>query len=265
MTPANLFFGWKPHTAQSRKLICRATPAAGIFDNVTPGKSSDLTWQTKVLDQGPLGSCTAQAVAQGIWNAQARTGGMQLLPSRLFLYYLARARAGEQSIDAGSQVSTVFDVAADAGVPAENFWGYDVAQFAEMPDTMAFQKAYDAQGVIGVDYIEFGDVADPVDLIRRANSAGYTVQFGSDVTTDYADQEPTEIIHLNPKAAVVGGHAQTVCGYDDDREYVLVMGSWGDYSDPVCPPGVTRWGYDFVRAKFSDLCVALKAPRMVLP
>jgi hypothetical protein len=262
-----LHTGWKPHTEASRSRIFKANRSAtGVFDEVTPAPSSDLTAQNCLLDQLVLGSCTGQAVSQGLFNAQVRAGvphDRVILPSRLFAYYAGRAKAGEEAIDAGSQVSTVLDAVAALGIPAERFWPYDVVRFATMPDTEAFRQAHAARMSLGVDYVEFGDVSDPVTLIRKALTAGYTVQFGSQITSDYADGPPAEVIRERDQSSL-GGHAQSVCGHDDDGEFFVVVGSWGDWRDPnlAClnPAGCTRWGYDYADRHFRDLCCVLKAP-----
>lgn len=262
-----IFTGWKPHTVETRALILRADrSASGVFDGVSPAPSSDLTWQNCLLDQLDLGSCTAQAVARGLLDAQVRAGvplDQAILISRLLAYYVGRARAGEEAVDAGSQVSTVLDALAAVGAPAERYWPYDVSRFADMPDTEAFRQAHAARVTLGVEYVEFGDVPDPVTLIRKALTAGYTVQFGSPVTSDYASGPPTAVIR-DRRLPSVGGHAQSVCGHDDDEQSLTVVGSWGDYRDPnlVCkePAGCTRWGYDYATAYFQDLCCVLRAP-----
>jgi len=262
-----LHTGWKPHTDETRGRIFKANRAASsIFDDVEPAPSSDLTAQNCLLDQLTIGSCTAQADAQGLFNAQVRAGvpaDQAILASRLFAYYAGRAKAGEEAIDAGSQVSTVLDACATLGVPAEKFWPYDVTRFATMPGTEVFRQANSAKMTLGVDYVEFGDVSDPVTLIRKALTAGYTVQFGSQVTADYVDAPPENVIRERGLSSL-GGHAQSACGHRDDEEFLIVSGSWGDYRDPnlTCanPAGCTRWGYDYVDRHFRDLCCVLKAP-----
>jgi hypothetical protein len=259
--------GWKPHTDQTRRRIFKAVRSAtGVFDGVSPAPSSDLTLQNCLLDQLRLGSCTGQSASQGLFNAQVRAGvplDQAILVSRLFAYYVGRAKAGEEAVDVGSQVSTVLDALAATGAPAERFWPYDVGKFAVMPDTEAFRQANAGRMTLGVEYVEFGDVPDPVDLIRRALTAGYTVQFGSQVTSDYAGGPPSSVIRARGLPSV-GGHAQSVCGHSDEGEFLVVVGSWGDWRDPnlKCrePAGCTRWGYDYADAYFQDLCCVLKAP-----
>jgi hypothetical protein len=259
--------GWRPHTDQSRGRIFKSVKSAtSMFDDVTPAPSSDLTWQNCLLDQLNLGSCTGQDVAQGLFNAQVRAGvpvDQAIVVSRLFAYYGGRAKAGEEAVDVGSQVSTVFDAVAAMGAPAEHFWPYDVSKFATMPGTEVFRQANAARMTLGVEYVEFGDVSDPVTLIRKALTAGYTIQFGSQITSDYADGPPTEIIRDRGLPSV-GGHAQSACGHRDDEEFLIVSGSWDDYRDPnlAClnPAGCTRWSYDFATKYFKDLCCVLKAP-----
>jgi hypothetical protein len=259
--------GWKPHTHHTSGLIFKANRSAtGIFDGVSPAPSSDLTLQNCLLDQLRIGSCTAQAAAQALFNAQVRAGiplDQAILISRLFAYYVGRAKAGEEATDSGSQVSTVLDAIAATGAPAERSWPYDVDKFAVMPDTEAFRQANAARMKLDLDYVEFGDVSDPVSLIRRALTAGYTVQFGSQVTGDYTGGPPSSVIRSRGLSST-GGHAQSVCGHSDAGEYLVVVGSWGDYRDPnlTCrnPAGCTRWGYDYAAAYFQDLCCVLRAP-----
>lgn len=259
--------GWKPHTHESRANIFKADRSAvGFFDDVEPAPSSDLTWQNTLLDQLELGSCTSQSASQGLFNAQVRDGvppDQAILASRLYGYYAGRAKVGEEATDSGSQVSTVLDALAAAGAPAERFWAYDVSKFAVMPDTESFRQAHAARMVLGVHYVEFGDVADPVLLIRRALTAGYTIQFGSQITADYSDRPPEEVIRergLPP----TGGHAQSICLHSDAGEFFGVEGSWGDWRDRnlfcLNPAGCTRWGYDYAAKHFRDLCCVLKAP-----
>lgn len=254
--------GWKPHTASTRKALKCAKPMDIKGAGSRPRKWS-LYYLCCLLDQLALGSCTAQAVCQVIRMACVSAGITDpVLISRLWAYYYARMRAGEQAIDAGSQVGTVFDVLADGGCAPEWAWEYDITRFAEAPDTMAARLAYDSIGSVGVDYSEITSYGNTMlDDIRLAVSTGHGVAFGSVVTTDYADG-PTGIIHVNPKATKVGGHAQTIIGYDDDLEYVEVMGSWGDFGEPGQQPGVARFGYDYVRAEFSDLWIVNKAPKI---
>jgi len=264
VTPANRFFGWKPHTAESRLRIKLASaPPVKRAVGSRPRRFS-LYYLCVLLDQLALGSCTAQAAAQVIRMACAAAGITDpVLIARLWAYYLARARFGEESIDAGSQVGTVFDVLADGGCAPEWAWGYDITRFDQMPDTKAFQLAYDSRGTIGLEYSEVTGVSDElIDNICDALLSVRGVAFGSAVNTDYTDG-PKEIIHVNPRATVVGGHAQTIIGYDDDAEYVEVLGSWGDFGEPGQEPGVSRFGYDYVKAEFSDLWIVNKAPNIL--
>lgn len=264
MNPGLVHLGWKPHTAESRARIRFASqPPVKRAVGARPRKFS-LRYLCTLLDQLALGSCTAQAAAQVIRMACAAAGiSDPVLISRLAAYYLARVRAGEQAIDAGSQVGTVFDVLADGGCAPEWSWAYDITRFDQMPDTNAFRLAYDFRGTVGVEYSEVpGEGTDAViDNICDALLSARGVAFGSIVTADYTDG-PTGIIHVNPKATIVGGHAQTIIGYNDDQEYVEVLGSWGNFGEPGQEPGVSRFGYDYVKAEFSDLWVVNKAPNI---
>ena len=163
-----LQFGWKPHTTETRKAMKFAKPMALHRAGSLPRKWS-LYHLCILLDQLALGSCTAQASAQVIRMACVAAGITDpVLISRLCAYYLARVRAGEATIDSGSQVGTVFDVLADGGCFPEWAWGYDITRFAEMPDTMAIQAGYDSRGTIGLDYAEITSYGNTMlDDIRK--------------------------------------------------------------------------------------------------
>ena len=257
-----LSMGWKPHTEASRLALKNARPAPAKRTTRRPRKFS-LYHLCVILDQLALGSCTAQAAAQVIRMACAAAGVADpVLISRLLAYFMARVRAGEQEIDAGSQVGTVFDVLADGGCWPEWAWKYDITRFATMPDTMAINLGYDSRGTIGLDYSEVTGYGDElIENILDTVADIHGIAFGSEVNTDYADG-PTGIIHVNPTATVVGGHAQTIIGYDEDQEYVEVLGSWDTFGEPGQLPGVARFGFDYVKAKFSDLWIVNRAPNI---
>lgn len=256
--------GWKPHTEQTRQAMKWARPAQIKLAGARPRRFS-LYHLCILLDQLALGSCTAQAAAQVIRMACVAAGITNpVIIARLWAYYLARVRAGEERFDAGSQVGTIFDVLAQGGCSPEWAWPYEITRFAEMPDTRAFQMAHDSRGAIGLDYSEItGYGGQLIENILNAVASGHGVAFGSRVTTDYADG-PTGIIHVNPRATVVGGHAQAIIGYDEDDEFVEVLGSWGDFGEPGQMPGVARFGFDYVQAEFRDLWIVNKAPNILV-
>jgi hypothetical protein len=258
-----LQFGWKPHTSESRKAMKFAKPMTVPKRATRRPRKFSLYYLCVLLDQLALGSCTAQAAAQVIRMACVAAGITDpVLISRLCAYYLARVRAGEQGIDAGSQVGTIFDVLADGGCFPEWAWAYDITRFAEMPDTRALQMGHDSRATIGLDYSEVtGRGDDLIENVLDTVADIHGVAFGSMVNTDYADG-PTGIIHVNPKATVVGGHAQTIIGYDEDEEYVEVIGSWEMFGESGQVPGVARFGFDYVKAEFSDLWIVNKVPNI---
>lgn len=257
-----LSMGWKPHTEKTRAALKFAKPAPSKKSVYRPRKFSLRRFCT-VLDQGALGSCAAQAAAQAIRMACAMSGIKDpVLISRLLAYGMARVRAGEFDLDAGTQVGTVFDVLADGACAPEWAWPHDITRFATMPDTSAFRFGFDAKAKIGIDYAEVTGSGDQlIENILDTVFADHGIAYGSMVNTDYADG-PKGIIHCNPKATVVGGHAQDIVGYDEDQEYVEVMGSWDKFGEPGQEPGISRFGFDYVKAEFSDLWIVNKAPNI---
>lgn len=188
---------------------------------------------TSILNQGGLGSCTTNATAQAVRASLVRQGvkGAEL-PSRLFLYYLARAYDHDTYNDDGTFLRHVCQAAVKFGLPRESFWPYtdvsvgDDAPFRRMPPFNAFSKAFDQH--TGASYHRIDTTgAARLDDIRRAIAAGYCVVFGTLVSTDFASGRlGSGPIPLPTNKPIAGGHALTIAEYDETS--FGIVNSWGD-------------------------------------
>ena len=194
---------------------------------------------SEILNQGGLGSCTANSVAQGIHAAGIRLGFAKLpYPSRLFLYYFARAILGTTQIDSGAHVRCIFDVLRKLGFCPESAWSYDDGpqKFKILPDAGATRLAYDQLGGLGYYRIDSTGLQLAQDL-RTAVAAGYTVSFGTLVSNKFAEFKPDSAPLDTPTSneTILGGHALLVAGYDQIDDFFWVVNSWGpDY-------GINGW------------------------
>lgn len=199
---------------------------------------------TRTIDQGGLGSCTANAVAQAI-----RADQLQQVPnpddevpfmSRLFGYYFARACDHNTGVDTGAQIRNVFRSINTFGFPPEWVWPYDDssapnALFAKMPSADAMRMAFDQrltaekfnrQTVIYRRIMTTGEQRK--EEVKRAIAANKLVVFGTDVSEEFCNDATAN--HGNPieppiGKAIAGGHAMVWGGYDEDGPYTL--NSWG--------------------------------------
>jgi C1A family cysteine protease len=189
-----------------------------------------------ILDQGGLGSCTANATAQGLRAAMIRLGfASSLLASRLFLYYFARAMIGTTQEDSGANIRNIFDVIRKLGFCPETGWPYsdDLVTFKILPDAGATRLAYDQLGGLGYFRID-STGAERVADVRAAIAAEYTVVFGTQVSNKYAEYKPgaPALEPPGPGETILGGHALLAGGYDLAADDFDIVGSWSkDYGD----------------------------------
>lgn len=130
--------GWKPSLPDPRDDF--AIPADALLDDF-PDEFSLRAELPAVLDQGGLGSCTANALA-GIMQYH----NMQMdtdfgVPSRLFIYYMERLREGTVQEDSGAFGRDGFAALRKVGAPPESLFPYEISRFREKPSNSAYEAA----------------------------------------------------------------------------------------------------------------------------
>jgi C1A family cysteine protease len=177
-----------------------------------------------VLDQGELGSCTANAIANAHRFDQMKQGSAgHFLPSRLFIYYNERAIEGTVKEDAGAQIRDGIKTLAKQGACPEARWPYDIAKFAKRPPAPAYREAEKHQA------IRYQRLTPTLRQLKGCLAEGYPFVFGFSV---YESFESAAVARTG-KAPLpakdersIGGHAVLATGYDDRRQRFIVMNSW---------------------------------------
>jgi C1A family cysteine protease len=186
-----------------------------------------------ILDQGQLGSCTANAIASAhLFNQMKQPGGHDELGSRLALYYGERALEGTISEDAGAQIRDGIKVLAKEGIPPERVWPYDVDNFTMAPPAEVVAEAIKHKAIR---YSRIpGEKVDQVSTlgIKEALADGEVVVIGIEVYDSF-EAETTIQTGLVPvpdmtKEQCLGGHAIILVGYDDTKGTFILQNSWGD-------------------------------------
>lgn len=177
------------------------------------------TIETPVVDQLGLGSCTGNSSGVGICTEISRKlklppGQFTELPSRLFLYYNARALEGSTGVDAGAMISDIFEAAALLGFPPESAWTYpslnagefeQLAKCVAQPDAMAYHRAADQRLVKGA-YRLFSTGQELADDIARAIALGSVVVWGTDLDHAFELIGPNDV-WPGVQGRIIGGHA----------------------------------------------------------
>jgi C1A family cysteine protease len=215
-------YGWKPDIPDHRDLTYSAHrhgAVQGLPQHV------DLRGNMPaVYDQGQLGSCTANALGAAFEFDQIRQKLPSWTPSRLMIYYLERKIEGTIKEDAGATIRDGAKVLAKYGVCPEDQWPYDVDKFQVKPDVEDMKIASQNQ------VLRYARVDQTKEDLLGVLASGYPVVFGFTVYEGFESQQCAKTGYLQmpgKKDKCYGGHAVVACGYDLEKELLLVRNSWG--------------------------------------
>lgn len=281
--------GWIPDPYDARDQDAVKLLASGPTTVPASADNHDLV---KVIDQGALGSCTAngtaqairaaeiveqveQAVARGedpvtaLLLAQASTPFM----SRLFAYFLARAWEGTTLQDAGTYIRLIFASLNKYGFCSEDVWPYSddtdpkTGAFARMPPAEAYRQAYDQRdSLVNKDagLLSYSRITatgnSRVDAIKLAVSKRYLIVFGTLVTNHFcSDMSANGGKPIDPptnKVGIAGGHAMCIGGYD--AQGAKIVNSW---SEQFGDNGWCTFSWDYMMwPETTDLWIVKRSP-----
>jgi len=185
------------------------------------------------IDQGALGSCTANAIAYAYAFEEIRQTNKEVfLPSRLFIYYNERLIEGTVNEDSGAQIRDGIKSINQYGVPDEHHWIYDPLKFTVKPSNNIYKEAKLAKAVsyATIDFSQDNTIDDRVIHLKQALYSGYPFVFGFTVYQSFESQTvaQTGIVPLpSDGEEILGGHAVCAVGFDDNRQSFIVKNSWG--------------------------------------
>lgn len=260
--------GWlRPEPKHLARLRYSGPPASSILAGVEPADSADATPLVQIINQGPLGSCVANAIAQIIRAEQIRTGApppVEFL-SRLWAYTLALAKDGWFGQDVGTHLCTTMDILAKYGFPPESEWPYAIGDFGKKPTANAWNAAHDQRANATLAYHQITETgAGRILAVRQALTIGRLVAFGSLVTEAYCANQLERVVR-RPSLTdrIAGGHGQAWCAFDRDpqtsRLRFKTVNSWGTGWGEG---GFSWWDEDYVTwEETDDLWIISKAPQ----
>jgi C1A family cysteine protease len=226
---------------ESVKKMLAKTGAQKSSKTGLPKAVSLVNWFSPVEDQGNLGSCTANAGVGLVEYFERRSFGKHIDGSRLFLYKATRNLMKEKG-DTGAFLRTTMGALVLFGLPPEDYWPYQIANFDKEPS--AFCYAF-AQNYQPISYYRLDPPGTkPDELLTRIKSnlvAGLPSMFGFTVYSSISQANQSGKIPYPIKGdKIEGGHAIVAAGYDDSIKIkntgmggtetfgaLLIRNSWG--------------------------------------
>ena len=215
-------YGWKSGLPDQRDYIY-SVPS--IFSGILPASVDLRPKCPPVLDQGQLGSCTANSIANAYYFDELnQKESLAFCPSRLFIYYNERVIEGDVKYDNGAQIRDGFKTIASQGVAPETLWPYNIAKFAKKPTAKIYKEALKHKA------ISYQKLTQDLTTLKGCLASGSPFVFGFTVYDSFESQAvaSTGIVPMPAKTeSVLGGHAVLCVGYDDATQRFFVMNSWG--------------------------------------
>jgi C1A family cysteine protease len=203
-----------------------------------------------VRDQGNLGSSVGFAMAYTLEYYIFKQLNKKVILSPLFIYYHARKIAGTEKIDAGAFIKDAVKVTQDTGAVEEKEWPYNITKFAVQPPKKLDKSTH--YFVINVSPVK------SVKQLKNALSNYGPVIIGISIYESFLTN--TGMVKMpTSKENVIGGHAISLVGFDDQTQFFKFKNSWGE-----------NWGengygyipYDYME-KFSDEGYLIKSVKEI--
>lgn len=226
--------------AKVATLLAKTGPATEE-GNKLPAAVDLRQWCPPVEDQGDLGSCTACAAVALVEYFERRAFGKHVDGSRLFLYKTSRNLL-KLTGDTGSTNRATLGALVLFGLPPEEYWPYEIADFDLEPPAFcyAFAQNYQAISYYRLDLPDTTG-AGLLKSVKSTLASNLPALFGFTVYTSIEQAVTTGRIPFpSPGERVLGGHAMAAVGYDDRLKIkntapgskattgaLLVRNSWG--------------------------------------
>lgn len=179
-----------------------------------------------ILDQGNLGSCTANAASNAVKCIIVKENRTVFQPSRLYIYWFTRYIEHTTSSDSGASLRDTMIAINKNGSCDEELWPYIISKYTIKPPTNAINN-----GIANKKNFVYMSVQQNLNSIKNAISQNFPIVIGIDVYSSFESEQVTKtgivpMPNVNTEQ-LLGGHAIMMISYDDTKKVFGFMNSWG--------------------------------------
>lgn len=218
-------YGWRPDLPDQRDIIYPAMAKPIELPILVDLRAKC----SPVVDQGQLGSCTANAISAHLDFNRKQQGKAFIAPSRLQIYYNERLDQGTVGSDAGSTIRESAKAVKKYGAAPESEWVYDISKFKTAPPSKVV-----ADGLKYKDLV-YERITRSLVVFQTRLAEGFPFVIGFTVYDSFESDvvAKTGVMPMPASGeSVLGGHAVMVVGYDNAKRQFIVRNSWGtDWGD----------------------------------
>ena len=181
-----------------------------------------------VVDQGALGSCTANSICSVMrYTRKIKDKPNDVDLSRLFLYYNERVLLAPWAVpyDTGAIIRDGIKSIVQQGSIPESEWPYDITQFAVQPSDQCYTDALKDLA------IKYYYVPQDSENLKCALVEGYPIIFGFTVYSSFEAGTVAQdgIVPMPaPDESILGGHCVNIVGFDNSKKWFICRNSWGE-------------------------------------
>lgn len=219
-------FGYIPDLPDKRDFYFKQLMSELKLDSKLPDSVDLRPQMPPVLDQGNLGSCTANGSANAHFYDQIKQSGTGWCPSRLFIYYNERVIEGTVNSDSGATIRDAVKSMAKWGVCKEKQWPYINIEkkFRKKPQQFCYINALQFKA------LKYFRVNQNRTEMQTALAAGFPIIIGFSVYESFESDAvaSTGIVPMpGPDEQLLGGHCVLIVGFDNAKQQYICMNSWG--------------------------------------
>jgi len=216
------YYGMKWSPKDHRDVVYGVAAPQEVSLPVRTNNKALVDWEA--YSQAKTSSCTSHAAVGLNRFVNKREGLPATLPSRLFHYWVERRYEGTLAKDEGATIRSSMRVLANIGVCPEEDFPFVKENLWNHPSDHCFKDA--VQNMVK-QYIRIDKT--PYNL-KQSLVDGYPFVFGMQIYSSFENDSvaKTGIVPYPVRSdKIVGGHAILCLDYDDEKDWYVIMNSWG--------------------------------------